>query len=299
MIFLLSPFPDSPGMKFTFTPRRGGTMRRFCSVIFLRIALLFGVILTPASLFAQSIWTERLPGRSFTVEFLHPNFSGSSNSSGNFVLFFTGRIPAWERTDLIIDLPVAHSSWEETMFTRGESNTIVGNPYLGVEIKGPDSPSFAEIGFRLPIIPNDSFRTRNTGYLADFDRQEAFYSDLFMVAVMGNFLVDPPLDHSILRIRFGPNFWLGYGDLQMVIDYSLQGGFASERITFITGISGRFFAIRNNADFSEQIFHQFGVAGSMNFGRFQPGLFFRIPIDEDLSESIDYVLGLNVGIAFD
>lgn len=276
-------------------------MRRFHPAFQVWILLLFSMTITPASLFTQSIWTERLPGRSMTVEFLQPNFSGSSSSSGNFALFLTGRFPAWERTELVIDLPIARGSREGSMYFPEESNTIVGNPYLGVEIRGPDSPSFAEIGFRLPITPEDNYPAASAGTRADFDRREAFIRELFMVAIMGNYRIDPLIDHSFFRIRFGPNFWIGGGGIEILLDYSLQGGYSVERITFTTGFSGRLFVSADRGNLSERTFHQFGVAGSMNFGRFQPGLFLRIPIDEDLSESIDidYVLGLSVGIAFD
>lgn len=275
-------------------------MRRYCSVNRFRTALLFGLIFLPAVLDAQSIWTEHQPGRSLTIEYMRPNYSEPSSSYGSFILFFTGRFPAWERTHFIVDLPIAYESWESNIQFRGDSNLTVGNPYLGVEILGADSTSFAEIGFRLPIATDDSFwGARTVGILTDYDRQEAFYSDLFMVSVMGNHLVDLPFDRSFLRIRFGPNFWFGYGSIQLQFDYSLQGGYRLDRFTITTGFSGRFHASGyGGGDLAERTVHQFGVAGSMNIGRFQPGLYMRIPIDQHLSESTDYVLGLNVGIAF-
>jgi len=274
-------------------------MHSIRSVNLFRTALLLGLILAPTMVCAQSIWTEHLPGRAFTVEYLQPNFSGSSSSSGDFVLFLAGRFPAWEDTRLVIDLPVARGSRESDLHSDGESNTIVGNPYLGVEIRRPDSNSYAEIGFRMPITPGDSYLARNIGQMTDIDRQEAFLTDIFTASIIGNFLVDPPIENSSMRIRFGPAFWLGSGNIDVLLDYSLQGSYTMDRVKLTTGISGRFIATSDIGDFGARTLHQFGVSGSVNLDRYQPGLFLRLPIDKELSDSIDFVLGLTLGIAFD
>ena len=253
----------------------------------------------PASLSAQGIWTHRTTGRAVSLEFLKPNFDGSSNSAGDFVLFLTGRMPAWERTDVVLELPLSRGSREASAYLPGASETSVGNPYVGVEIKGEGSPSFAEIGIRLPITPDDAPLASLNGVLADWDRQEAFLSKIFTVTIMGNYLSHLPLEHSDLRVRFGPAFWLGKGNVEMLLDYSVQGGYTADRVTLTTGFSGRFIVSESNADLAERTTHQFGAAATFDMGRFSPGVFLRIPLDEHLSEAIDFVLGLNVGFAFD
>jgi len=41
--------------------------------------------------------------------------------------------------------------------------------------------------------------------------------------------------------------------------------------------------------------HQLGLSASYTTGRFIPGILFRVPMDDDLSEILDFVFGINVG----
>lgn len=49
-----------------------------------------------------------------------------------------------------------------------------------------------------------------------------------------------------------------------------------------------------DADFDERSIHQLGFNASAQFGKLRPGLHLRLPLDDDLQESLDAVLGLNL-----
>ena len=53
----------------------------------------------------------------------------------------------------------------------------------------------------------------------------------------------------------------------------------------------------NNLNFNERTFHELGlsVAGKFRYG-IQPGLHMRVPIDKDLSDVYDYLVGLDVTV---
>jgi len=39
-----------------------------------------------------------------------------------------------------------------------------------------------------------------------------------------------------------------------------------------------------------------GVAGSMTFGQFCPGVIIRVPLDSDLSQSLNYTMGVRLKV---
>jgi len=41
-----------------------------------------------------------------------------------------------------------------------------------------------------------------------------------------------------------------------------------------------------------------GVAGSMTFGQFCPGVIIRVPLDSDLSQSLNYSVGVRLEVVF-
>jgi hypothetical protein len=41
-----------------------------------------------------------------------------------------------------------------------------------------------------------------------------------------------------------------------------------------------------------------GVGGSMTFGQFRPGVIIRVPLDSDLSQSLNYSVGVRLEVVF-
>ncbi len=48
----------------------------------------------------------------------------------------------------------------------------------------------------------------------------------------------------------------------------------------------------------ERTVHEMSVGGSMTFGQFRPGVIIRLPIDSDLSGSLNYSVGVRLEVAF-
>ena len=131
----------------------------------------------------QSIPLEQCPGISMSVEFLKPYFVSSNSNFATTVLFFTGRLSLSQTIIIVGDLPLAHHGYKDVFGLEGfESSTIMGNPYLGVEIRKQTFPLFAELGFRLPLgtdrfkedVHDPESRATGVARIADPDRFEAF-----------------------------------------------------------------------------------------------------------------------------
>ncbi len=274
-------------------------MRKSC--IFLAISKLIFFV---TSLSAQSIWLEQRPGISIAVEFLKPYFVDSNSSFATSVLFFTGRLSISRTITIVADLPFAYYGF------RDESSTVMGNPYLGVEIRKQASPVFVEVGFRLPLgSDRDEFYDESAatvvGMFTDPDRFEAFKLYDLSMTVRLNYRRKLGSDF-LLYLRSG---WSGGGSAEQdygtpgfqTLDYSVQLGCEIKQVSILGGLSGRY--LLDGQTFHMQQYggrgrfaHQLAVAASRRFGTVRPGIVFRIPIDDFLNDEIRFVLGLNVEI---
>ena len=70
------------------------------------------------------------------------------------------------------------------------------------------------------------------------------------------------------------------------------------RVRFGAGFTGRLLASESDLDFGERSVHHLGATLAAKFRGVEPGLHFRLPIDEDLSDITNYVFGLNVTVPF-
>ena len=263
------------------------------------------------SLAAQTIWLEQHRGISIEVEFQKPYFVDSNSSFATSVLFFTGRLSLSQTITIVGDLPLAHHGYRDDFGLEGfKSSTIIGNPYLGVEIQKQAFPVFAELGFRLPLGTDrdefsDESRATGIGMFTDPDRFEAFRLYDLTVTARLNYRRKLGSDFQ-LHLRGG---WTGggsngeYGPLPFqTLDYGFKLGYQIEQVSIIGGLTGRYLLDGGAPHLSRfdsrrgRTAHQIAVAASMGFGAVRPGVHFRVPVDDFLNDEIHFVLGLNLGI---
>ncbi len=263
------------------------------------VVIMIAWLIMPVSLSAQSIWLDRGESqeKSFAIEILKPNFDGEDNTTfATSAIFLSGRIPVSDRLLLVAELPFAHFGIENF----DESDTEFGNPYLGLEIRKPNSHLFAELGFRPPLAPENNAAPL-AGTAADFDRFEAFVPDIFTVTGKGNFH-RKNASNLVVRLRGGPTLWIDAGDAldetEFFLDYSGQVGYEGKQFSLMGGLTGRLrlWVSEADLDIGERTFHQFGAAASVALGMVRPGIHFRIPLDDGLTDAIDFVFGLHLGV---
>jgi len=63
----------------------------------------------------------------------------------------------------------------------------------------------------------------------------------------------------------------------------------------LAGFSGRWMLSAEEASFSEATFHQFCVSANVVLSTFKPGMILKIPLNENLSDALDLVIGLTLG----
>jgi hypothetical protein len=62
------------------------------------------------------------------------------------------------------------------------------------------------------------------------------------------------------------------------------------------GFTGRANLSAEDADYGERSVHQLGFAASAGLGNVRPGVHIRLPLDDDLKDALDFVIGFSLGV---
>ncbi len=245
---------------------------------------------------AQSIWMQKSDLPSIGVEILKANFDDFEDVSfSTSLIYLTTQIPFSEKFVFVGELPVSHADFTFQSFNFSE--TSVGNPYVGVKFLLEDSPASFELGLRPNVTPDDKPAAATTAFNTDVDRFEAFIPKLvtflgrvhYKQQTSGNFVV---------RLDGGPTLWVftdnGINNkTQFWVNYTGMIGYEGQFFNLLGGITGRL-RMSQSGSFGERSTHQLGVTAGLNLGHVKPGLHFRVPIDNQLNNVINYVIGLNL-----
>jgi hypothetical protein len=263
----------------------------------------------PEVLPAQSIWADRPDGRFFSIEILKPNFKHDDDPKlAKYTFFLSLHLPVSDSTRMAFELPLAYAAYRHYNYDYAiyrvtqsdKSETAIGNPYIGIETSTGGNV-FLEAGFRLPLASGKKYHALSAGSSADFDRMEAFAAKLLPLQMSLN-VAHRDASGLVMRLRGGPDLWINTdpkseGDkTELWIHYSAQAGFEGKRLSVLTGVTGRLWVTEEHLSLGARSFHQIGVNAGVNLGRFRPALFARFPLDKDLSDYVQNVIGLTCSI---
>jgi len=274
------------------------------------------LILTPAA-FPQSIWLDRSVDKALWLEIQKPDFTDEYLGGGFFSeplqttfatasLFLSARWRVSGPLVLQAELPFINAGVKDQMYidpfgdtvqVDGGSENQFGNPLVGLEVGLPGSPLSGEFAVRFPIVDDEHEFSSSLGLFADYDRLEVFLPDIMTFTARANYRYRGPTG-LLLQFRAGPAFMVvteGGGDPELFADYSAQAGYQGNRVTVLAGLTGRALITESDLSFNERTIHQLGLSASYAFGNFIPGLLFRVPMDDDLGDILDFVFGINVG----
>ena len=248
--------------------------------------------LLPLSAVAQPLWTAQPAGASVSVEWIKPDFAVGGTTFLSSAAFFSGRFVFAQRVRLIGELPVAHLGIDR--IEGQETFTDVGNPYVGFELLIPNAPVWIEAGARASLVDDDD-QAGVAGVAADFDRLEAFLTDVVSVQALGNYRYRR--ESFSVRVRLGPSvlFNTMRNDSEDVfLLYAGQGWYDTGAVRVGGGLTGRYLLNADGADFSDRIFNQATLVVLADFDPLFPGLLLRAPLGDNLGDLYDFAVGLQL-----
>ena len=237
------------------------------------ITILLGFWSKTTSLLAQSIWLPQSDVNSITIEALKPNFDSEFGfSTASAAIFLSGRFSIKENVFFIVELPFVHSNRDEIKIVNPatgeiffqidpESETMIGNPYIGFEFHRTGSRIFTEVGIQAPIASDDKPDAAQFGVSADFDRIEAFAPHLLKISGKINYY-NKNSSNVVVRLRGGPTVWIPTeeGDAELLADYSAQVGYVGKQISIIGCLTGRMIFTESDIYIGEWTFYHFVAA---------------------------------------
>lgn len=257
------------------------------------------------ALFAQSFLFQNQPEDrpKFGLRFMRPNFSGESELSilsGTYDLWFN--VPMGRtRVNLVGALPFNVSSFEGS-----ESASGIGNICLGAQARLGGSAGRnmdVSLGVFLPTTPqsdrffNDAYFI---GYLTNFHEFHRSFPDV--LTIYGNFAYRyRQIKRGMFALEIGPQLLVptgeATGEAELFGHYGLAGGFPFARVTFFAELLGNFIISEPTEDLAERFTHSLAAGAQMTDSRVRPGLFYVLPLDDEINNFLDGTLGLRVDVA--
>jgi hypothetical protein len=260
------------------------------------LAALLAVAALPPAAAAQSLWLDRANPKTIHLELAKPLFDGDEGFL-TFAGFLSARLPVGDRLAFVGELPMANLAVDD------ETSTTIGNPYLGIETR-PDGGHGGrfELGLRPPLASEDELAFL-AGLGADLPRWEAFIPEAFFARAAAHWRSDMRDGAPGFDLGVAPVVWFPQedGDTELFVTYSAQVLVDAAQVRGGVGLSGRWWATAEDADFGEASTHQLGVALDFLRGGVRPGLVLRVPLEEAgiILNSPDAVIGVTLNFVLD
>ena len=253
------------------------------------------VMLLPQPVAAQNHWLRPADKSSVSLDVFKAKWDGGDFNFLTTVVFVSAYIEASDNIAVVLEFPVSNVD------TDGFNETLFGNPYLGLEARtaGLDASQGAvgRLGIRPPIASDEKWSASLLGLYSMIDRFEAFIPDVVTISAGGGYFSVPGRD---MKLAFDLNGNLMVptedGDPELYIDYNLTFWALPPNAKLGFGFAGRLLATESDYDFGERTIHQLGLFGGYDFGTVESGIHFRVPIDEDISDVINFTFGVNVTV---
>lgn len=249
---------------------------------------------------AQSVWLDREPRPSVLAEVYFPSFDETDSHFPTWTWFAAARLPIGRTTSFLAELPYVR--WEFGSGLANASDASIGNPYLGVEIAPRPTGFRFEIGARAPLMSDDNLTTFLVGYLTDVERQEAFLPDVVPIRLGIHYHRAAQEGSRVAYdLRLVPSVWIKTDDTFLADDevFFGYGGtvrYEGEQVRAGGGFTGRWNATNDGSDFGGSSFHQLDLAADFLRGSVRPGIQLKVPLDDDLTDFVDPILGVSLTI---
>lgn len=276
-------------------PPTPSSFRPYCVLLALLLAALAYV---PAAT-AQSFLHENEPTTEVSLEWIKPFFSDADGLSFfSSVAHVTARVAFTPRFTLVGSIPIAHLGIEAEVGDVNLSETNPGNGYLGFQYYGAANTWRVGAGARLPLAADDA-SALGIGFLADYDHLEAYVPDLLTISAEGAAFYGANTGLRLeTMLRPALLFFTGEGeaDNEVFIHYGARAWYTIAPVHVGLGLSGVMVLTEAELSFSERnVPHAtLYLAGDVN--NLRPGVFLRLPLDEEISEDVDFIVGVGLSI---
>ncbi len=251
----------------------------------------------------QSLWDRPSYERNVQVQFSKPVLDFGEFSFLSAGVFLSVNWPLTERFRFVGELPMGYADRTDG-YDDGYDNEmglVLGNPYVGIDIGKRESDLSGQFGVRLPLAPSDKGDSRFIGTFSDhISRQGTFWDELLTVTGTGTYRHRTE-EGFVAVTTAGAEVWFSTesgGSTEVFGLYGGQAGYENETWSATAGVMGRAFLSADRGNLGERTHHELGAQIGYQVASVRPTVFFRLPLDEDIREGLDYVVGLKIRVGF-
>jgi hypothetical protein len=260
------------------------------------------VSLAPSSAHAQSLWLPRDHDTTLLLEALKPGLELIDEEFPTGVVFLGVRHATSPGLALVAELPYAKFKGTFDLFVgpSGEvSESELGNPYLGIEVAGGESPFFGELGVRIPVADEDKFGATIVGQLTDLTRGFAFFPNYVPIQAAIN-LRQKSESGIVTRLRFGPTVTIPTEDsfdTELFGVYAWEIGYEGRCVRVGSALSGNIlFTDDSGSNLGARSRTQLELHGDFGSWKIRPGVELKLPMGST-ANFVPVVLGVSLGAA--
>ena len=257
---------------------------------------------------AQTINLQTMPdttkqfGFSFDKTFFSNKYYKMNAFSGVYQIYFN--IPISSKINLVSSIPYINANYEVDNYWGKYTyeKKGFGNIFIGIQTNKKiinNSISFFSAGVFLPTA--EETIALNGLYSNYYDIQKFIPNSLGLYLNYAN--------HRIIAESFnfafevGPNFILPIGDNssdgEIFVHYGLNAGFKVERLSFNVELLGIFILSEDTEDITDRFVNMFNLGAQWKGEVVSPKIFYKIYLKDEISRSVDGVLGMGVTVAID
>jgi len=264
-------------------------------LIFTTIVFLIVLILKTNYMSAQTFLFQNLPKEKsqISLRYMRPFYENGADLS-----FFSGiydlsvNAPLSESYNFIGSIPFLTFNSEAT-----EAKNGVGSIFLGLQTHwGFKNNGGSVVTFGI-FTPTASEDTDFLGLIVDYNNFHKYLSEL--LTIYGNYAYHTVLSEGVkLGVEMGPNIMITTkrnSDIEFNLHYGLTAGYQAENIAIITELVGLLIINGGAGDFG-RFTHSIDFGAVYFSNSIEPGVFYKLYLDEKLSDAITGVLGLQVNV---
>lgn len=236
----------------------------------------------------QMPWTTTLPPQGVAFNFLRPKFAVGGTSLTSGTAYLTGRFRVDSSFSIRLEAGYAH------LDVSGSTSSAFGNPYLGFEMT--NAKWTFGLGFRPALSPDDEFAPQ-VGLFSDITQLEAWLPHVATLSTRFTYHNQTSTGMTV-DVGIAPAGWIPTqgGDLELVVTHYGSVGYTGSKVWTALGLGG-VLGVTSDGDFGERSFYQLGGSVGLTRGQVRPALHFILPLDDEITSDVDFVLGIGVGIA--
>jgi hypothetical protein len=251
---------------------------------------------------AQNVLLQSIPEDKlqFGLRYLRPNFDWYNDLSAFSGIYdLSVNIPFSSRINLVSSISFTTLATEY-----GDSENGIGNVYIGLQSRGKAASgkqSIKSLGVFLPTLSEDNPSFYNFGIFGNYIELHKYAPDL--LTLYGNFsYFNTPSKGIQFGIEIGPVLWIptenNGREPELLAHYGFMGGFQFRDFAIFAELAGLGIIIDYVDEFGDRLSHSLAFSMKWTGSNVKPVIFYKIYLDEDLSNLVDGVFGIKLEASF-